>query len=355
MRFTVLNVAYPLARVGFDAVGGAEQVLAQLDAALHRSGHHSIVVACEESCVSGTLLATPAYTGVLDDTVLSCAARHHARAIASALHQFPVDVVHLHGIDFLNYLPGPGVPVLATLHLPPSFYPPHVFRLQRPYTFLNPVSPSQARACPPCDYLLAPVQNGVNLATLSCAHARKNFALTMGRICPEKGFHIAINAAKRARTPLLLAGEVYRYPTHQDYFEREIRPRLDALRRFIGPIGFRKKRRLLNSAKCLLVPSLVPETSSLVAMEALACGTPVVAFPSGALADIVEHGKTGFLVENENEMARAIDQCRAIQADACRSAARERYSVAQTTQSYFALYGSLAGIARRSHAPSNDH
>ena len=104
--------------------------------------------------------------------------------------------------------------------------------------------------------------------------------MALGRICPEKGYHIALDAAARAGVPMVLAGEVFRYPAHEQYFRDEIAPRLDASRRFIGPVGLHRKRRLLSEARCLLAPSLAPETSSLVAMEALACGTPVIAFPA---------------------------------------------------------------------------
>ncbi len=100
--------------------------------------------------------------------------------------------------------------------------------------------------------------------------------------------------------------------------------------------------RLLASARCLLAPSLVPETSSLVALEALAAGTPVVAFPSGALADIVEPGKTGFLVANEIEMAAAIDACSALCPQTCLDAARRRFNLEQMLEKYFAVYRFLA-------------
>ena len=88
--------------------------------------------------------------------------------------------------------------------------------------------------------------------------------------CPEKGYHLALDAAHLAGMALLLAGEVFPYPEHQRYFHEEIGPRLDSTRRFIGPVGGQRKRGLLQRAQCLIVPSLVAETSSLVAMEALA-------------------------------------------------------------------------------------
>jgi glycosyltransferase involved in cell wall biosynthesis len=103
-----------------------------------------------------------------------------------------------------------------------------------------------------------------------------------------------------------------------------------------------RKRRLLSAARCLLLPSLAPETSSLVTMEALACGTPVIAFPAGALPEIVEHGRTGFIVEDEREMAEAIHAATRIDPDVCRAAARQRFSFARTVERYVALYRDLA-------------
>jgi glycosyltransferase involved in cell wall biosynthesis len=142
--------------------------------------------------------------------------------------------------------------------------------------------------------------------------------------------------------PALLAGEVFRYEAHERYFRQEILPRLDGPRRFIGPVGMARKRRLLFAARCLLVPSLAPETSSLVAMKALACGTLVVAFPSGALPDIVEHGKTGLLVQDERETADAIEAAGHLSPDVCRQTAQRRFSLDRMLQRYFAVYRALA-------------
>jgi glycosyltransferase involved in cell wall biosynthesis len=342
---TVLSVAFPFAPVGPDAVGGAEQVLAQLDAALVRAGHRSVVVACTGSSVAGTLVATPSATGRIRDAVRRGVHAAHRRAIAQALSRWPVDVVHMHGIDFHAYLPPPGPPVLVTLHLPPDWYPPEAFQPERPHTYLHCVSASQRARCPNGARLLPDVPNGVALHT-AARHAKRRFAVALGRICPEKGFHIALDAARRAGVPLLLAGQTFPYQAHETYFARAIAPRLGRGGRFIGPIGPVRKRRLLGAARCLLVPSLAPETSSLVAMEALACGTPVVAFPAGALPEIVEHGRTGFIVQGEAEMAEAIHAAAAIDPDVCRAAARERFSLERTVERYLALYRELARAGR---------
>jgi glycosyltransferase involved in cell wall biosynthesis len=173
-------------------------------------------------------------------------------------------------------------------------------------------------------------------------HGRRGFALTLGRICPEKGQDLALQAAHAAGVPLLLAGEAFPYPAHLAYFDDRVRPLLDGRRRFIGPVGFTRKRRLLSAARCLLAPSLAPETSSLVAMEALACGTPVIAFPSGALPEVVEDGRTGFLVDGVVAMAAAIRKVDTIDRELCRQTAAERFSARRMTDAYLTLYERLA-------------
>jgi glycosyltransferase involved in cell wall biosynthesis len=342
VRLTVLSVAYPFAPVTEDAVGGAEQVLWALDRAIVRAGHRSLVIAQEGSRVAGTLVPVPAADGPITHDVWWGSGAAMRGAIRYVLDRWPVDVIHLHGIDFAGYLPAPGPPVLATLHLPPDWYPPEIFHLDRPDTWLNPVSAAQRRACPPSSLLLDAIPNGVAVDRLRARVRRRGWAVALGRICPEKGFHHAIEAAKRAEVPLALAGQVYPYPDHERYHAQQIVPRLDGWRRFVGQADFARKRRLLSGARCLLIPSLAPETSSLVAMEAMACGTPVVAFATGALPEVVEHGVTGFLVNDEREMAEAIREVERIDPEACRAAARERFSIDRTAARYLALYGRMA-------------
>jgi glycosyltransferase involved in cell wall biosynthesis len=345
VTLTILSVAYPLAPVSPDAAGGAEQVLSLLDRAIVAAGHRSIVVAQEGSCTAGTLVPVAAPAGELDDIAKAKVQAATRAAIASATARFTPDIIHLHGIDFPSYLPPPGPPVLATLHLPPSWYPAEALRPGRPKTWINCVSEAQHATCPASPALLPAIPNGIDTEALQARHAKRRYAMFLGRICPEKGTHLAIEAAKVADISLLIAGEVFAYEAHRRYFAEEVRPRLDSRRRFLGPIGFARKRRLLTAARCLLVPSLAPETSSLVAREALACGTPVIAFPNGALSDAVEHGRTGFLVSDAGEMAQAIGRADRIDPEACRETARRRFGKDQMVAAYLDLYARLAAQA----------
>jgi glycosyltransferase involved in cell wall biosynthesis len=326
----ILNVAYPFAPVRPQTAGGAEQVVAMLDRALCRAGHQSVVIARQDSQVAGRLIPIPQATRPSTWQI-----------VRSAIDQCRPDLIHLHGLDFSRYMPPHGVPAIATLHLPPTWYDPRAFATDRPRTWLHCVSQSQQAACPPAPNLLPFITNGVP-EDLPRAHvSKRNFALALGRICPEKGFHLAFEAAAQAAVPLLLAGEVYDYPEHQAYFKGEILPRCNRRMRFVGAVGPRPKRRLLTAARCVLIPSLAPETSSLVAMEAAMCGTPVIAFPSGALLEIIEHGRTGFLVNHVDEMAAAISHCEGIDPSLCRARALARFSEKQTIASYFTMYESL--------------
>lgn len=342
MTLTVLNVAYPFAAVGADAVGGAEQVLSAIDAALAAAGHRSLVIACEGSRVHGMLLATPRAEPPLDEAASRLAQARHRAAITQAVERHHPDVVHLHGMDFHAYLPPEGPPALVTLHLPPEWYAPGALRPRRPRTWLHCVSAAQRRRCPAYVPLFPEIGNGVPVDAFAARHTPRRFVMLLGRICREKGVHIALDAATRAGVPCVLAGAVYPYPAHEDYFHRDVLPRLDHRHRFVGAVDFARKRRLLSAARALLVPSLAPETSSLAAMEALACGTPVIAFDTGALPEIVEHGRTGFIVADEAGMADAIHAAGRIDRQACRRAARERFPLERTTARYLETYRQLA-------------
>lgn len=347
-----MNVAFWLAVVGPESVGGAEQIVLQIDEGLVRRGHNSLVIARPESKIAGSLIPTMAVDGRVSDEAWRMAHDSIRKAIAAALRRYPVDIVHLHGVDFADYLPVEDVPVLVTLHLPLHWYKPNALTVIRPNTFFHCVSHSQAETFPKTLPMLPALENGVSSELFRSRGTRKGeFAAALGRICPEKGFHLALRACRQAHTPMLLAGKVFPFREHQAYFAEEIVPQLDCQRRYIGPVAMRKKCRLLSAASCLIVPSLAPETSSLVAREALACGTPVVAFATGALPEVVSQGETGFLVQHEDELPDAIRACRSLDPERCRQIARERFSPGRMVENYIASYrGILEGACRLSQA-----
>jgi hypothetical protein len=269
---TVLSVAYPFAPVGPDAVGGAEQILSAIDAALVRAGARSLVLACEGSQVAGKLLPVAVPEGSLTDETRTRVAERLRPEIEDIVAREHVDLVHFHGIGFARSLPDNDTPVLATLHLPPSWYAPEVFALRRP--------------------------------------------------------------------------QVFPHPEHVRYFQEKIQPRIDPACFFIGPVTMPQKAGLLARARCLVVPSVVSETSSLVTMEALAAGTPVVALPKGALPDLIDHGRTGLLVNDVREMRDALLRAGSLSRDDCRREAEERFGQERMCARYLAAYERLTSHAR---------
>ncbi|WP_431857742.1 glycosyltransferase [Azospirillum sp.] len=345
MTLTVLNVASPFAPVGHEGADGAEAAVAALDAALVRAGHRSLVIGPDGSRVAGELIALPPVRGSLDDGARAAVNRRVRAMVADAVGRTPVDLVHLHGADFHDHLPPAGVPVLATLHRPLDAYPPAALSPARPATWLHGVSAAQR---PPAGvHLLPPLEPGVAVDRLAIRVPKRRFAVALGRVTPGSGLHRALDAAAMAEMQILLAGELRSLPENQDYFRAEIQPRLDGRRRYLGVIGFARKRWLLGSARCLLAPGGDGEIGAVAAQEALACGTPVVGFADGPLAGVIEPGVTGFLVKDVPEMAEAIAAAERLDPDACRAAARSRHSEERMAARYLALYEQLAvGEAR---------
>ena len=348
MSLTVLHVAYPLAPVSEGTAGGAEQVLLTLDRGLLLQGHRSLVLAAVGSRCHGLLLPVEIPSGTLDQQAKHEARRQFRSALSQAIEKYAVDVIHMHGIDFNEYLPDCDVPIVVSLHLPLSWYTREALRSVRSNAALVCVSLSQARTAQPGLFISRVVPNGVDVERFHTACRKGGYVLFMGRVCPEKALHLAMDAAEQAEEKLLIAGTVFDYPEHREYFEQCIRPRLGSRAVFVGAVGGRRKAALLAGAKCLLIPSQAQETSSLIAMEALASGTPVVAWRSGALPEIVEHGKTGYLVSSIEEMRDAIVRVDALSRSECRRTAERRFSSQQIIRGYLDLYGQVvAGVATR--------
>ena len=173
---------------------------------------------------------------------------------------------------------------------------------------------------------------------------KDDYLLWIGRFDDYKGAHRAIAVARDADVPLVLAGPVQ--PGQQEFFEREVQPHIDGDGvRYIGEVG-EEKRDLFAGARALLMPIRWPEPFGLVMTEAMACGTPVIAFPEGSAPELVIDGETGFVVDDEDAMVEAVRRLDQIDPARCRSSAEERFDVAPVAAAYEAAYTTAASRAR---------
>lgn len=353
MQLSILNVAFPFAPVRSDCAGGAEQILLTIDEYLVKYGHQSTVLATRNSKVSGNLIPIPEITTIITEREKEVVYNEIKKSLHNVIQSGKIDCIHFHGIDFYKYLPVTELPCLITLHLPTQWYPLHCLYSPPANIFFNFVSETQRNSAPLCIQNYPVIKNGVRISQTATKVLKSNYLLCIGRICPEKGFDIALRVAKKTKRPLYIAGQVFPYETHIDYFQKEIVPELDGVNyRFIGGLDTNIKMEMIAKARCVLIPSRVDETSSLVAMEALSCGTPVIAFNRGALSSIIEHGKTGFICTTEDEMIEAIDKINSIDAEVCMQTAKEKYSCDKMIGKYFTFYENIKKKEKRKPVPT---
>jgi glycosyltransferase involved in cell wall biosynthesis len=215
------------------------------------------------------------------------------------------------------------------------------------------ISRSQALRAPAEVRIADVVPNPVRVDRWPLRTEKQDYLLWVGRMDPVKGAHRAIRAARLAGRRLVLAGPVQ--PGQESYYRERVESQIDdSTARYIGEVGGAEKRDLFADAAALLMPISWQEPFGMVMVEALACGTPVIAFAEGAASEIVIDGVNGMLVADEAEMAGAVDRLDSIDAAVCRASVAARYDISITVSGYEAVYdraihvdGRRAGWGRR--------
>jgi glycosyltransferase involved in cell wall biosynthesis len=213
-------------------------------------------------------------------------------------------------------LRGLGVPTVVTVHGPVDDDLRRLFTELRADVGLVAISRRQRELAPDLPWL-GVVHNSLRPADWPFRAEKADYALFLGRFHPQKAPHLALEAAHAAGLPLVLAGKCAE-PIERDYFEREVRPRLRPGDRVVGVADARRKRELLLDARCLLFPVQWEEPFGMVMIEAMACGTPVVALRYGAVPEVVADGVTGLVCDRPEELPAALAEVVRIDPRACR-------------------------------------
>jgi glycosyltransferase involved in cell wall biosynthesis len=329
--------------------GGTERVVSHLTEELVRRGHDVTLFASGDSRTAATLVPVVPRAMRLGsanrDLMLVDLIRELDLAFARA---GDFDVIHCH-VDYLAFPFGSlvGTPTVHTLHgrQDLEFQP----ALYRHFARTSLISISDAQREPLRDLDLAwagTVYHGLPLEGYPYASQDRGYLAFLGRIAPEKQPDVAIEIARRAGVPLKIAAKVD--AVDREYFERVVAPLLDdPLVEFIGEIGEADKAAFLGGARALLFPIDWPEPFGLVMIEAMACGTPVIARPCGSVPEIVVPGRTGFVGETLIEMTDAVKRLDEIDRADCRQHVESYFTVSHMADGYEKVYRRLVGALRR--------
>src|SRR6202165_3845056 len=325
--------------------GGTERVIHWLTEELVALGHDVTLFASGDSVTSAKLEASWPRALRLDGSVRDANALHMLMLERVRQHRSNFDFLHFH----LDYYPfslfsRQTTPFVTTLHGRldlPEHQP--VFTTFSSIPVVS-ISNAQRRPVPQANWIRT-IHHGLPEKLLTPQPSRPGYLAVLGRIAPEKGVDQAIRIATRCGIPLKIAAKVDR--ADQEYYDEIIRPLIDRnpLVDYIGEIGDREKSDFLSGAIGLLVPIDWPEPFGLVMIEAMACGTPVIAYNRGSVAEIIDDGLTGFVVEDETSAVAAVDRLSRLSRHAIRKQFEARFTARRMALDYLAAYRSLTEAA----------
>ena len=320
--------------------GPWEQFASLLTEGLVRRGVDVTLFATADSVTTARLVGT-APTGYSEDSALHAKAWEalHISAVYEQAGEF--DLIH-NSFDFLplTYSRLVDTPILTTIHGFSSEQIVPVFEKYNESGYY--VAISDADRHERLDYI-ATIHHGIDLAEFELEEKPGDYLLFFGRIHPDKGTVEAIDVAERAGMPLVIAGIVQ----DRGYFEQLVEPRLDGERvSYVGPVGPDRRSAVLGGARALLHLVNFDEPFGFSVVEAMACGTPVIATRRGSMAEIVRHGENGFLVDSQEDAVAAVDASSSLDRAAVRASVEERFDTERMVDDYLAVYRRVVELRR---------
>ena len=325
--------------------GGTERVIHWLVEELVELGHDVTLYASGDSVTSARLEAIWPRALRLDGSVVDPNALHMAMLERVRQHAGDYDFLHFH----LDYYPfslfaRQSVPYLTTLHgrLDLPEHQPMFSTFST--TPLISISDAQRRPAPHVNWVRT-IHHGLPKELLRPLPATPGYLAFLGRIAPEKGADKAIAIARRCGVPLRIAAKVDK--VDREYFDEKILPLIDGTSvEYIGEITDQEKSEFLSGAVALLTPIDWPEPFGLVMIEAMACGTPVIAFPRGSVPEVVDDGLTGFTVRNVQEAVEAFGRLPQLSREKIRSHFEKRFTARRMALDYLDAYESLMALVQ---------
>lgn len=320
--------------------GGTERVVSYLTEELVRQGHDVTLFASGDSVTKARLIAPCRRSLRLDKQSIDHMAHHVL--VLEMVHQnlSNFDIIHFH-IDYLHFPLSRhfNTPHVTTLHGRLDI--PDLIDLYKEFRDIPLVSISNSQR-EPLSWVnwQGTVYHGLPVDLYSFHESRGDYLAFLGRISSEKRVDRAIEIAKRLNMKLKIAAKVDKID--RNYFEAVVEPLLNyPLIEYLGEIGEGEKDEFLGNAYALLFPIDWPEPFGLVMIEALACGTPVIAYRWGSVPEVIEHGQTGFIVNSLDDAIEAVKQIPTIDRKRCREVFERRFSAGRMAQDYLAIYQKL--------------
>lgn len=340
-------------RVPPQLYGGTERVVSYLTEELVRQGHHVTLFASSDSITSAELVPCADRALRLDPHDPSPLPQHLIMIEEVRRRAADFDVLHFH-VEYLHFplCRHSGWRTLTTMHGRLDL--PEITRFYREFDELPlaSISNSQRKPMPPVNWA-GTVYHGLPLDLYALNEDPDDYVVFLGRISPEKRPDLAIEIARRAGIALKIAAKVDKVDAA--YFNERIRPLLaDPHVEFIGEIGEDEKDALLSGARALLFPVNWPEPFGLVMIEAMACGTPVIAYRCGAVPEVIRDGTSGFIVDNVEDAVAALERVETLSRAGVRADFEERFSAERMALDYVDIYAQLAApLTKRRAKPSS--
>jgi glycosyltransferase involved in cell wall biosynthesis len=339
----IAMIAPPIERVPPRKYGGTERFVHALTEELVRRGHDVTLFASGDSITDAILV--PVYPHSLreaEDLHELHVQGYVVKNLFNAYKRwYEFDIIHdntlIYGLPVASLIPTPTV---ITVHNHFDERLQDIFRdFRKPFYIA--ISHSQRFLAPDIRFSRV-IHHGLDMDNYPFSAEHDGYLLYVGRITREKGVHHAIAVAQKLNLPLIIAAKVDRFlQADIIYFNEEIKPHLNDKIRWIGEVDEEERNKLMSRAMCYVHPVTWPEPFGLALIEALACGCPVIGFNKGSIPEIVQHSRSGFVVETEDEMADAVQKIDAISREYCRDYARAQFSVKRMADEYEALYQNI--------------